>query len=793
MLGRVVGAWACVFLLVGGVGAQPPGAGGVASEGDEAPVEGAETADGSGEDAESSPTGEDAAAADEAPAPPTERPRPLAITISAAASMGAYEAGYLHYLVEALRPAREQVELRALVGTSAGCINALLGALATCAEPTPAPTESLFWQSWMPIGADRLHDPEQVDGIHVFTRDQFDVATAAVERRFRGGLEPGCEVLVGASVTRVRPETLPGGDLLAMPRMTERFLLRVTGRGANRTPAVANHRPPHLRALALPRLAVDGPTADPFGALRKLVYASSAFHGGFAPQALRYCPGTDEADAPCTPEEARVAPFLDGGVFDSHPVGLATWALRDGGADALPEDALLLLVNPVLRSYPAPLEGPLAQDGANGPGGEGPELPDTMLPYAAAVLEGFGYSAMTIGLQEALAHEPALRERLFMSRLDQPPASDPLSMFLGFFEERFRRYDFYLGMVHARRALDTARGHEAVHGDLDAAVPLEERVDVSGPGWRPYHCLRAIFDGVGDADALCAGDALAPYRALAATSRDRIYDACQPERVGSDPARRRLAERHPDCARALRGEAPPDAGARWARGEDEAELAWIFRRMGHHGLRFPDLGVDEPDGEAAYVAFRHRIAAMATDLAGEQGLLTPLARVIAQTTADELAYVPERHDLYLQLGGVVGELGWSFTGRGVPRLRGTFALEARGTASLLSAEPSWIGVAPLLGFEVELGAPLNGALQLRTGLRGGYVFSSRDDFGGGECADPQDRSRPCSRAVFQATATAIAAHLVRVALVAEWVPPFRDDERALWSVRPEIGVQYFWD
>ena len=93
-----------------------------------------------------------------------------------------------------------------------------------------------------------------------------------------------------------------------------------------------------------------------------------------------------------------------------------------------------------------------------------------------------------------------------MSRLDQPPASDPLSMFLGFFEERFRRYDFYLGMVHARRALDTARGHEAVHGDLDAAVPLEERVDVSGPGWRPYHCLRAIFDGVGDADALFGPD-----------------------------------------------------------------------------------------------------------------------------------------------------------------------------------------------------------------------------------------------------------------------------------------------
>ena len=120
-------------------------------------------------------------------------------------------------------------------------------------------------------------------------------------------------------------------------------------------------------------------------------------------------------------------------------------------------------------------------------------------------------------------------------------------------------------------------------------------------------------------------------------------------------------------------------------------------------------------------------------------------------------------------------------------------LEARGFETLLSSVPRWLGLTPLLGVEVELGAPFDGALQLRTGLRGGYLLSSRDDFGTGECASPQDRSRPCSRAVFQATATAIGFHLVRVALVAEWAPALRTDERSLWALRPEIGLQLFWE
>ncbi|MCB9625642.1 MAG: hypothetical protein H6723_20170, partial [Sandaracinus sp.] len=600
---------------------------------------------------------------------------------------------------------------------------------------------------------------------------------------FAHGLPETCDRLLGAAITRVRPETLAGGSALAMPRMAERFLLRVRGRGVGTPIEVSNHRLPRLD---LPRLAVEGEGARPFEAVRDLLFASSAFPGGFPPQEVPICEVDD--GRPCNAARSRRVPFVDGGFFDTHPLNLALWALRDDEGRT-PDDALFLLVNPVLRGYPEPAESLF--------GGTTEGVPETMLPYALTLVEGFALSAMTMSLQEALAHEPALAERLHMSVATHPPASDPLFMFLGFFEKHFRRFDFYLGMLHARAALDALRDQPRTRDALANVHPLETRYDDAGDdvreGWRPYHCLRAVLDGEGDADALCRG--LEPYRALAEVARERVYDACRPDRL-TDPDRRAMAERHPDCARALTGAAPPGATAEWRRDEEEGALRWMFRRMGARGLPFEDLDARGRTGEAAGLAafhsFRDQLATMARGVAVEQGLLAPLAEPVAQTVVDAIAYRPERHDLYLTLGGVVGELGWSFTGRHVPRLRGSLVLEGRGGDTLLSSSPGWLGFSPLLGFEVELGAPLDGALQIRSGLRGGWLFSSRDDFGGGECADPQDRTRPCSRAVFQATLTAIGFHLVRIAVVGEWLPALRDDERTLWAVRPEIGVQLFW-
>jgi len=718
---------------------------------------------------------------------PPGRPRPLAITISGAASLGAYEAGYVHYVVESLRGA-DTIEARSFVGTSAGSVNALLGVLSSCLPPAHDPRRSLFWQTWMPIGVEGLHDPDNASAIALFHRGRFDEAAAPLERLFAHGLPEGCDRLFGAAVTRVRPETAAGGSALAMPRMAERFLLRVRGRGVGAPIEVSNHR---LARLTLPRLAVEGEGARPFEAVRDLLFASSAFPGGFLPQEVPICAVDD--GRPCNESRARRVPFVDGGFFDTHPLNLSLWSLRDDEGRT-PDDALFLLVNPVLRGYPEPAESLF--------GGSTEGVPETMLPYALTLVEGFALSAMTVSLQEALAHEPGLRERLHMSVAAQPPASDPLFMFLGFFEEHFRRFDFYLGMLHARAALEAMRDGDRTREVFANVAPLEERItqlepasgDAARDGWRPFHCLRAVLDGVGDPDALCEG--LAAHRALAETARERVYDACRPERL-TDPDRRAMAAGHPDCARALAGHAPPGAGEEWKRGEDEGSLRWMFRRMGARGLPFEDLDARGRSGEAAGLAafgsFRDRLATMARGVAVEQGLLAPLAEPVAQTMVDLIAYRPERHDLYLTLGGVVGELGWSFTGRRVSRLRGSVVLEGRGFDTLLSSSPRWLGLAPLLGVEVELGAPFDGALQLRTGVRGGYLFSSRDDFGTGDCDAPADRTRPCSRAVFQATLSAIGFHLVRFALVGEWAPALRDQERTLWALRPEIGVQLFWE
>ncbi len=113
--------------------------------------------------------------------------------------------------------------------------------------------------------------------------------------------------------------------------------------------------------------------------------------------------------------------------------------------------------------------------------------------------------------------------------------------------------------------------------------------DVVRQGWRPFHCLRAVLDGQGDTRALCRG--LEPYRALAEVARERVYDVCRPDRL-TDPDRRAMAERHPDCARALRGSAPPGAGAQWRRGDDEGALRWMFRRMGARGLPLEELDAE---------------------------------------------------------------------------------------------------------------------------------------------------------------------------------------------------------
>ncbi|MEZ4249851.1 MAG: hypothetical protein R3B99_16595 [Polyangiales bacterium] len=66
---------------------------------------------------------------------------------------------------------------------------------------------------------------------------------------------------------------------------------------------MTNHRLPRLD---LPRLAVEGEGAHPFEAVRDLLFASSAFPGGFPPQEVPICEVDD--GRPCNAARSRRVP-----------------------------------------------------------------------------------------------------------------------------------------------------------------------------------------------------------------------------------------------------------------------------------------------------------------------------------------------------------------------------------------------------------------------------------------------------------------------------------------------------
>ena len=91
-------------------------------------------------------------------------------------------------------------------------------------KPTSMSAEALFEQHRAALRWEWVAGHAQPDR-------RFDEAAAPLEQLFAHGLPETCDRLLGAAITRVRPETLAGGSALAMPRMAERFLLRVRGRG----------------------------------------------------------------------------------------------------------------------------------------------------------------------------------------------------------------------------------------------------------------------------------------------------------------------------------------------------------------------------------------------------------------------------------------------------------------------------------------------------------------------------------------------------------------------------------
>ena len=292
-----------------------------------------------------------------------------ALTLSGGVSLGSYEAGLNWALVRVLRNRRNAMLLQrrprlvAVTGASAGSINALLVAALYCETEESAARSSiddnLLRSAWLHVGLDSLlpEDPR------AYRPDDAVLASAALEpvvvdvRRalLEGGLtfRPGCKLPLGLTVTRVEPLVQNEGGLrVTSQRAVLPLLFDIDDQGKvrfERQPLLHSSDSSESR-LALADVAEMGRVGvDPEVVLQSLL-ASSAFPLAFRPRILCECAtecGADPESQDGTCPGPQGAPltglschahsaaqggralkickrrFVDGGVFDNAPVGLA--------------------------------------------------------------------------------------------------------------------------------------------------------------------------------------------------------------------------------------------------------------------------------------------------------------------------------------------------------------------------------------------------------------------------------------------------------------------------------------
>ncbi len=734
------------------------------------------------------------------PAPPPSRPIPVSFVVSGGVSLGAYEAGFLHYLVESMKMMPELFDMKIATGASAGSINGLLALLASCDARQDDPQASLFFRTWAEVGFPALFDPKETSPIALFARTAMKNVAKRILGRIDAGFPTTCDVVLGVSTTRLssKKDTLGTRSGLSLPRTEEKFVLRLRGNGEGRPSTLENYVD---TTYGFPQILLPlEKNPAPLDALRDLLFASSAFPFAFNPISLPHCLSSSrKPDAPCTLETAQRAPFVDGGVFDNQPLGLAARLAGDGFAPQSgeggrarfvsplrrknaprPDDALFVYVDPELTSYPAPPEDSDAKKMRS--------ATSLMTHY----LGMFVSSARSKELVDVLEASPDLREKLLLAGADTPPVSQSLASFFGFFDKNFRVFDFYLGMRAARLFLDRRLAPKLAH--LRGERPkLTHYEDQPTKNLEPYRCIRAVLDEDGDPRDACR-PVSKELRAALQTSLARLYDRCaRAKSLGSLDAGEDRA-----CARAMRGDEPPHvpfvAEVREGfhrQGASESELAYVVRLLAGYGFVFHDLGLESASASRIERTIHEELRNVFEAFADAQPENGAVVGALGRTLLGHLTYVPASFILHVGFGPVV-EVGGSLRlGAGISRfLRATASIDGGGLSSFSGGGGAYFTLAPMAGLEAEL-LPISGPnIQPRVGIRGGYLFSTVDTFLFGSCNEPD--KRVCSRVTAQAYAAVSLFERIRLQLAFAMLPAVRSGEDFSWSLLPTGGVQFLW-
>lgn len=664
--------------------------------------------------------------------------------------------------------------------------------------------QSLGYRVWVDVGLDDLFDPLRSTHHSIFHSDSLVQAYGHLETEWKKGIPEDCDFAFGVAVTRKRPVEIEIAEGLSISRSAERFVVRVDGKdsGLPRLTNYVDEKLTHQR----PVLPFTGNFLSDAAALKPVVMASAAFPVAFPPQRIEYCFSNETDSEPrtaCT-EPTHVDLFVDGGVFDNNPLGIAFHTARAGltrnGEDiglrpvpdgTQPEDVDVVygFVDPDLRTYPlyTPEQEEEAQD------------EDPVLSLVARLGGQMLDNARGHELASLADENFGLLHDLWLIHANYPPVSGLLGAFFGFFERDFRDFDFHLGtydsFVDLRDGSAERLGVETYVESLERTL----RGDVKAVP-QEYKKLACIASQVGSREyrhlaPACQGEDMRNFRVLLQIAIDRLWSNCRfltAEQVSDT--------KHLGCKQAQGGLPPPVVdpsffveGARYQK-RQESEFDYALRLFSDYGFYFRDLGLKPHEAPRARIEIRRKLIGMVEALSGAQSSFLNRSAVmtVGRSLINTIYYEPPRKRAYVGVGssifvGYLGRLGDNRALYFNPDLRMVNIRELFSNGSL------YLGAQATLGMEVAV-LPLSGSVwQTSFGVRGGYQFSSRDAAGFQPCVEDEvaGDSRLCSGPVIHSPVNFTLLERVRFAITPVFYPLPRDFGHRWFELEVGVGAELY--
>jgi predicted acylesterase/phospholipase RssA len=290
---------------------------------------------------------------------------PFSMSISGGVSLGSYEAGINWALIHYLRIGRDEYQsnkaplypdLRSITGASAGSINTLITAISWCIDDAKISEDNSKFQStinnnlfrdiWVNVGIEDLlpnSNPSNKNKVKyklddgLFTRHAFDDVVSKLSAILKQPIfRNDCIIPFGMTVTGVTPKTI---TVAGISVQNQRFIipLRLEASHTQNGEVIisshqVNHDDPFMGNVIYLQGKKDPHKKNNFiisiDDLIDVVLTSSAFPIAFGRKKLKYCehvlPSNKSSTQNCpVGYKPRTDEFLDGGVFDNVPLGLA--------------------------------------------------------------------------------------------------------------------------------------------------------------------------------------------------------------------------------------------------------------------------------------------------------------------------------------------------------------------------------------------------------------------------------------------------------------------------------------